>query len=598
MPEFILPELPRLVTQVPEENGDWIYEMKYDGYRIQAHLKDGIGKLFTRSGLNWARIFPHILDEVENLNCKNAIFDGEIVALDQEGRSDFQKLQNSIKLKSDKDLRYCIFDLLYLNGKDLRSLPLFERKEILQKLLRSAPKNIIFSEHIPDRGQDFFKLACQMKLEGIIAKLSSAPYTSGRNDFWLKIKCQTRQEFVIGGWTEAKGGRNGFGSLLLGLYQKGKLRYVGRVGTGFNSASLKEIKELLKKIPTYKSPFDLNSPKERYLHWVRPQKVAEVSFGNWTDDKILRTPVFVGLRKDKLAKEIHMETATKLKEISSPDKILYKKEKITKKEVADFYQKIGKIMLPYLQDRPLSLVRCPSGSEGSCFFQKHISDHAPSSFHTVVIDKEKYFSINSLQALQELVQLNAFELHVWNSHDDKLENPDQFVMDLDPGPGVPWSEVISAAFELKEMLDDLKLKSFVKLTGGKGIHIHVPIAPSYSWDEVKSFSQVLALELVHRNPKKYVATMSKKLRQKKIFVDYLRNGRGATAVVPYSLRARETSAIALPLEWSELRRVKDPKAFTMKKALAKILSRKKDPWTGYLKLRQKISILDNNAKAA
>ena len=292
------------------------------------------------------------------------------------------------------------------------------------------------------------------------------------------------------------------------------------------------------------------------------------------------------------------------KEISSPDKIIFKKEKITKKDVSEFYQTIAKEMLPYLKDRPLSLVRCPNGSEGTCFFQKHFTGTIPDSFHTFPVKEEKgqgiYVSIDSAAGLQEFVQLNAFEIHAWNCDKDDYMHPNQIVMDFDPGPDVPWKDVVDAAFELKEMLEDLDLESFVKLTGGKGIHVHIPIAPLYDWDQVKSFTQGLALELVSRNPSRYIANMSKKLRKNKIFVDYLRNGYGATAVVAYSLRAKPLSAIALPLEWTELRRVKSPQEFTMNKALKKIKSRKRDPWEGMLKLRQKIAILQplKKAKAA
>jgi len=302
--------------------------------------------------------------------------------------------------------------------------------------------------------------------------------------------------------------------------------------------------------------------------------------------------------KKTTSKKRHLST---VREISSPEKILYKKEKITKQQVSDFYMSIAKDMLPYLEDRPLSLVRCPNGSEGTCFFQKHFTGSVPESFHTFPVKEDKgqgiYLSIDSAAGLQELVQLNAFEIHAWNCHKDNYLRPDQIVMDFDPGPGVPWSEVVDAAFELKEMLEDLDLKSFVKLTGGKGIHVHIPVAPLYDWDQIKSFSQSLALELVSRNPSKYTSNMSKNLRKKKIFVDYLRNGYGATAIVPYSLRARPTSAIALPLEWKELRRVKSPGEFTMDKALKKIKTRKNDPWAGMLKLKQKISILNPVDKA-
>lgn len=566
--------------------------MKYDGYRMQGHLQHNIAKLYTRSGLDWSNSFPFIMEAVGKINAHDAIFDGEIVALDSEGHSNFQKLQNSLTNKQDKDLRYYIFDILYLNGKDLRSLPLLERKEILQKTLKGSPENIIYSEHITENGKDFYNLSCEHHLEGIVSKIADSPYRSGRNDLWAKTKCTSRQEFVIGGFTEAQGGRVGFGALLLGIYENDQLKYAGRVGTGFNHASLRELKKILTSLKQKTSPFDINSPKERGVQWVKPIKVAEVSFANWTNEGILRTPVFMGLRADKPAKEILME---KVRDVSSPDKILFKKEKITKKEVADYYQAIAKVMLPYMADRPLSLVRCPEGSEGTCFYQKHVSGKVPESFTTFPLMEGSgegvYVAIDSAQGLREMVQLNAFELHAWNCHYQTAMRPDQIVMDFDPGPGVPWKEVVSAAFELKEMLEDLNLVSFVKLTGGKGIHVHIPVAPLYDWDQIKSFAQTLALQMVTMRPDKYVANMSKKQRHGKIFVDYLRNGYGATAVVPYSLRAKPLSAVALPLEWSELKRLKGPQEYTMKKALKKIKARKADPWKGMLKLAQKIEIL-------
>jgi bifunctional non-homologous end joining protein LigD len=313
----------------------------------------------------------------------------------------------------------------------------------------------------------------------------------------------------------------------------------------------------------------------------------------------------MGLRQDKPARQIIQEkpkTSSKtslkakpIKEISSPDKILFKKEKITKLEVAQYYEAIAKHMLPYMADRPLSLNRCPEGSEKPCFFQKHISGNPSPSFHTFPIMEDKgegiYFSVDSAQGLKDLVQINAFELHAWNAHYQNVMRPDQIVMDFDPDPALPWKEVVDAAFELKEMLEDLGLQSFVKFTGGKGLHVHVPIAPLYDWEQIKSFSHSLALELVSRNPKKYVSKMAKNLRKGKIFVDYLRNGFGSTAVVPYSLRARPLSTVALPVDWKELRKIKGPQELTMEKVLKKLKLRKTDPWKGMLKLKQKIAIL-------
>jgi bifunctional non-homologous end joining protein LigD len=613
-PGFIEPQLPRLVSTPPAQEEGWIHEMKYDGYRMQTHIKSGIAELYTRRGLNWSNSFPFLLSSLGKFPVENAILDGEVVALDEKGKTDFQKLQGSLKAKNDRSLRYYVFDILYLDGRDLKDLPLLERKEMLQELMENVPDNIIFSEHFMENSADFFRTACDLKLEGMISKQVDSSYSSGRNDLWTKTKCTARQEFVIGGWTEPKGGRAGIGALLLGVYEGNDLSFVGKVGTGFSHSSLKDIKKSLSKLEIAESPFDKKSPKGKDIHWVEPEKVCEISFSEWTKDGHLRTPVFQGMRGDKPAEEIHKEKPKKKVSkkksstkagpvnISSPDKILFKQEKITKQEVAEFYQAISKHMLPYLEDRPLSLVRCPHGSEGKCFFQKHISGNIPESFHPFPVKEEKgegiYLSIDSSEGLLELVQLNAFEIHAWNCDKDDYMRPNQIVMDFDPGPGIEWEVVIEAAFELKGILEDLGLKSFVKLTGGKGLHVHIPVTPIYDWDQIKSFSQSLALELVSRKPNLYTANMSKKLRQNKIFVDYLRNGYGATAIVPYSLRAKPTSAIAMPVDWKELRRIKGPQEFTIDKALKKIKARKSDPWKEMLKLKQKIEILKPVKKAA
>jgi bifunctional non-homologous end joining protein LigD len=588
--DFVAPELPRLVSEVPTGK-DWIHEMKYDGYRMQAHVQNGLVQFYTRNGLDWSQSFPFILDSLGRLDVDDVILDGEVVALDEDGRSHFQRLQNSLKSHDDKNLRYYVFDLLFLNGEDWRERTLIERKEKLEEVLKGAHKELIYSQHLLEKGEEFFKMSCEHHLEGIVSKQASSTYASGRHDEWVKTKCGHRQEFVIGGWTEPQGTRPGLGSLLLGVFEKNKFRYVGRVGTGFNSATLRTLVRNLIRIERDESPFDLKSPKGKDLHWVNPKLICEVSFSQWTDDKVLRTPVFMGMREDKKPEVIHMEKA---KKISSPDKILFKDEKLTKQDIADYYQKVAPKMLPYVKGRPLSLVRCPHGGEEKCFFQKHISGSIPESFHPLQITEEKgegtYITIDSPPGLKELVQLNAFEIHTWNSHEDYL-SPDQIVMDFDPGPGMTWKQVVAGAFELKEILEDLDLKSFVKLTGGKGVHVHIPLAPLYDWGQVKTFSQTIAQEMVSRHPELYVATMSKKLRKNKIFIDYLRNGYGATAVAPYSLRARAHSSVALPIDWSELKKIKSPDEFTLPRALRKIQARKKDPWEGMMKLKQKIKIL-------
>lgn len=498
-------------------------------------------------------------------------------------------------MRRDKGLRYYLFDLLFLNGEDLREQSLLERKNKLRDLLQKTSKHLFYSEHLSTRGEDFYALSCQHNLEGVVSKMSSSSYRSGRSDVWKKTKCGHRQEFVVGGFTKAKGARNNFGALLLGVYDDGKLRYAGKVGTGFTQADLREMKKLLKPLVQPETPFEIHSPAKRSLHWVEPIKVVEVSFAQWTDEGLLRAPVFQGLREDKPAREIGMEKANSSSVLSSPDKVLFKEEGITKKLIADYYRKVAKFMLPQIKDRPLSLVRCPSGTEKKCFYQKHMTGTMPDSLVTFPVEEDKgtgiYFSIHNAQGLLDLVQLNAFEVHAWNCHYQKLLRPDQIVMDLDPGPGVVWKDVVKGAFELKKLLEKLGLKSFAKVTGGKGIHVHVPIAPIYDWDQVKTFSQTIALQLVSTHPEMFVANMSKKVRKGKIFLDYLRNGYGATAVVPYSLRAKSTSSVALPLEWSELRRLRSGGDFTLSKALKKIHSRKKDPWAAMKKLKQKIRIL-------
>lgn len=597
-PGFIPPQFPKLVKDIPtNQDGDWLHEMKFDGYRLQLHLRNGISQCFTRSGLDWSAIYPELMHAVKSLSVENIIIDGELVALDKWGHSNFQKLQNALKFQikqSHVHLYYYAFDVLYLNGKDLRERPLLERKEILKKILTKAKAPLRYSDHFLQHGKQFYQLSCKKKLEGVVSKRTDSTYHSGRNTLWVKTKCTSRQEMVIGGYTNPAGSRAGFGALLMGVYSNGKLQYSGKVGTGFNQLSLLQIKEELGKLEQPHSPFAINSPREKNIHWLKPIKVAEISFANWTEDGRLRAPVFQGFREDKKAKEIHMEKAES--KLTSPDKVLFKKEKITKEDIAHFYQEIAEDMLQYVSDRPLSLVRCPSGSDQACFYQKHIHGSTPEVFHTVPI-KEKngegiYLTIDSKEGLNELVQMNAFELHEWNCHRETVMHPDQIVMDFDPGPGVPWKAVISAALELKKLLTHLKLKSFVKLTGSKGIHVHVPIAPLYTWDQVKDFAQALAKQMVDQNPKLYTANMAKDKRRGKIFIDYLRNGFGQTSVVPYSLRARSMSSVALPIDWKQLPEIKSSDQFSLKKTLKELKRRKIDPWKGMNQLKQKITVLE------
>jgi bifunctional non-homologous end joining protein LigD len=559
----------------------------------------------TRNGNDWTAQFKGLVKSFENLAIESAIFDGEAVALDKDGKSNFGKLQEALSMDENVKIKFSIFDLLYLNGEDLRALSLKKRKEILKKNL--LPKNtvIFFSEDININGKEFFKISCEYGLEGIVSKDSAAPYQSGRSGIWRKSKCTKRQEFVIGGFTEGKGNREEeFGALLLGVHEKhgkiSKFRYVGKVGTGFDSKLISTIKKKLIRLSQKKSSFDVKSPTERSIHWIRPKLVAEIKFANWTENLTLRNPVFLGFRTDKDQSEIIMEKETHLKtdiELTHPDKILFKTEKITKKKIADYYQQVSSLMLPYITDRPLSLVRCPEGGDGKCFYQKHpglgnSSTHLHSFNVEEKFDTGLYLSLDSALGLRQLVQMNAFEIHTWNCHYQQLLHPDQIIIDFDPAPDVSFKAVKEACLAMKKNLKILKLESFIKVTGGKGVHIHIPIEPHYSWEEVKAFSKALAEEMVSINPDLYIATMSKIKREGKIFIDYLRNSYGATAVAPYAIRAKAVSSVALPIEWSELANIKSADQFTIKKALLKIKNRKSDPWKKFFNTKQRIKLLD------
>lgn len=593
-PDFFPPQLAQL-TNRPPEGDDWIHEIKFDGYRTQSQIKAGKVRMLTRGGKNWTEKYAPLASVLKKLKAKSAVLDGEIVYLDEKGRSDFQKLQSALKEDRAKHLVYYVFDLLYLDGKDLTSLPLIARKERLGKLIKSLGSDQVrMSDHFRGVGPRLFKECCSRGLEGIVSKRVDTPYASGRHSDWMKIKCLQRQEFVIGGFTDPQGARSGFGSLLLGVYENGKLRYSGRCGTGFNAKLLGTIFAKLKKLEIEKSPFELKSPRGRGLHWVKPQLVCEAAFAEWTDEGVLRAPVFQGLRSDKPPEEISIEKSVNLPKISHPDKIVFAKEKITKQQVVDYYQAVSQWLLPHIADRPLALVRCPQGSTKPSFYSKHFADKLPESIIPVPqADKSDlpFVAVDSLEGLMTLVQRGTVEIHPWGCHRQSIEFPDQVVMDFDPGPRVSFEQVKDGALELREMLRKIGIESFVKTTGGKGLHVQFPCEPLYSWDQIKEFARTLALEFVSRHPDLYTANMSKRVRTKKIFLDYLRNGRGSTAIAPYALRARALSAVAMPLEWSQLKGLKSANEFTLKKALLYLGRRRKDPWDGYLDLKQKISIL-------
>ena len=596
LPEFIEPQLAQL-SQRPPQGADWVHEIKFDGYRSFAYLQNRKVEIKTRTGLDWTEKYPLIAKELRRLKVKNAVIDGEVVFKKQDLLGGFQDLQIALKEKQSKDLVYYAFDLLFLNGHDLREAPLLERKRVLKGLIDGLKsERILFSDDWQTSGKNLLQASCQMHLEGIISKKINAPYVSGRRDSWMKSKCTLAQEFVIGGYTDPQGERKGFGALLLGAYEHdGRLRYVGKVGTGFNAQLLHELNARMKKLTVENSPFEIKSPRGTSAHWVRPALVANIDFTEKTKDGLLRHPSFQGLREDKPAREVIVEKskgpikkpADGRVKFTHPDRVLFPDSGITKTDIADYYSSIQKWMLPHLLNRPLAALRCPDGIGKSCFYQKHLD----LSTEKGVASGSDFFYVKNFRGLTELVQIGILEVHARGCHVNKIDKPDLIVLDLDPDASVAFRKTREAAFELREILWQLNLESFVKVTGGKGLHIHVPIKPIYNWDMIGNFAKTIALKLVKEKPKLYTAQMSKSKRAGKIFLDYLRNREGATAIVPYSVRASAGAPVALPITWKELEKIDRADIFHLKDA-AKLIRAKKDPWSSYFDKQQAIAILD------
>ena len=611
MPSFIEPELATLGSR-PPSGGEWIHEIKFDGYRILARIDHGSVRLYSRNGHEWTDRFPSIVASLKRLHVRQAWIDGEIVILDAEGKSDFQALQNVLSGGSSAKPVYYAFDLLYADGRDIRSAPLLSRKTALAVLVgKNAAGSVRFTDHIDGQGDKFFREACRLALEGIVSKRRDAPYRSGRNPHWMKVKCVDEQEFVVAGFTAPKGTRANFGALLLGVHgARHELKYCGRVGTGFTETSLAEIRKRLKPLETLTCPFSVVPPESKGVRWVEPRLVAEVSFTGWTKDGVLRHPSFHGLREDKAAFAVTREKPQAPRRqtapprsgetvagvrLTHPDRLLYPELGLTKRELARFYERIGDRILPYIAGRPLAIVRCPegvkTGPRPECFFQKHVDKSFPAAIKSVPIEEKgetsPYIYIENLAGLVSLVQLGALELHPWGSRIDSIEQPDCLIFDLDPADDAPWDNVVIAAGELRDLLLQLKLASFLKTTGGKGLHVVVPLQPDAVWDQAKEFSRQVALTLVGEHPKLYTAKLSKSARSGKVFIDYLRNGRGATAVAPYSTRAKPGAPVAMPIDWKELGPKLRPDRYNVTN-LARHLT-EADPWSRYAQVRQSIS---------
>jgi len=606
-PSRINPTLATLVDQAPTGN-TWLHELKFDGYRLICFSKKNSIKLLTRNHQDWTHKINSIVMALEKLKLGNTILDGELVALDEKGNIDFQTLQNTLHTNSLAPLYYYVFDIIYYDGFDLTSVPLLERKKLLSALLKSSTSDVIhYSDHTIGNGPLVFKNACKHNLEGIVSKEISSTYSQNRSQQWLKVKCNKRQEFVIGGYTAPQGTREYFGSLLLGFYATNKkFVYCGHVGTGFTQKSLAAVHKLLQKNQTSKMPFSSKPPTLKNVTWVKPKILVEVEFSQWTQEGRLRHPSFKGLRKDKSPTEVTLETpqTTKKMQIKSiltdykfshPERVFYPQINVTKQDLANFYLKISRYILPYIINRPLTLVRCPQGLNEACFFQKHSNETLPPGIFTKSIKEKKdhapYLYIKDITGLMGLVQIGALEIHTWGCQINTVENPDMMVFDLDPAENVDWKEVINTAKLLKKQLALVNLQSFVKTSGGKGLHVVVPLDSSASWDKVVTFAHAFTELIVSQHPTKYLSTMSKTKRSGKIFIDYLRNNRGATTVAPYSTRAKNNAPISTPLSWQELTVRIKPDSYTIENLLGRLAKLQKDPWQDFYTIKQRLPTL-------
>jgi bifunctional non-homologous end joining protein LigD len=607
LPKFRPPQLATLVDGAPDGE-DWLHELKYDGYRTLIAANGTDVRCYTRSGQDWTPKFRPIAEAFQAMDMAGTLIDGEMVSFTPEGRTDFSTLQKT--LKEGGKLDFFAFDLLIEGGEDITKRPLLERKNRLQTLLDDLPKGSVihYSTHVRGNGAEVFSKVCKAGQEGIVSKKVSAAYRGERGKTWLKVKCGRNQEFVIGGWTPSDK-RRGFRSLLVGAWEDGELVYKGRVGTGFNDRYLQELSDRFEKLARKDSPFKEVPREVRRSRWVEPKLVAEVAFAEFTSDGILRHPSFRGLREDKKAREVREEKPKPLEKfiagdagndtervgvrITSPEKVLYPGPGITKGDLIDYYEVVADLMLPHLGSRPLSLVRCPQGYGHHCFFQKHDTGGFPGELRHVMIaesdgNKEQYFYVDDLKGIVAGVQMGTLEFHIWGSRVDQIEKPDRIVLDLDPDVGLGFEDVRRAAFDLRDRLADLGLKTFPMLSGGKGFHLVAPLSRRAEWPQVKAFCHAFAVKLGGEAPDRYVANMSKAKRKGRIFVDYLRNERGSTAIAPYSTRTRDNAPVAAPITWKEAEKVSAANIFTVS-SMPERVKKIGDPWRGYFEVKQSIT---------
>lgn len=637
LPAQLKPELATLVDSAPE--GQWSYEIKFDGYRILARIDHDQVQLFTRNGHDWTHKLPQQAQALTELGLESAWLDGEVVVTNEQGVPDFQALQNAFEAGRSASIMYYLFDMPYLNGVDLREVPVEERRAALSTVLGGHEQPLLrFSEAFDETADALLNSACQMQMEGLIGKRLGSPYVSRRSSDWIKLKCKHRQEFVVVGFTDPKGARSAFGALLLGLHDhdSGELRYAGKVGTGFNETTLKSILAQLKPLQVKKAAV-VNPPsgfEAKGVHWLKPNLLAEVAFAEMTKDGSVRHAVFHGLRNDKPARSITEERAKPVKtsakatpskktasskktaeskkatepkkvepapsqlglasgkvRITHPDRVIDAVSGTTKMQLAEYYASVAEWILPQLKDRPVALVRAPDGIAGELFFQKNAERLAIPGITTLDKDVtgQPVMLINNAEALIGAVQMSTVELHTWNATTVDLDKPDRFVLDLDPDPALPWKSMVEATALTLTVLDELGLKAFLKTSGGKGIHLVVPLTRKHGWDEVKDFSHAIVSHMAKLLPERFSAVSGPKNRVGRIFIDYLRNGLGATTICAYAARTREGLPVSVPLFREEVAEIKGGNQWNISNVHERLNEVGDEPWADLKKTRQSIT---------
>lgn len=617
LPPKLQPQLATLATAVPP--GEWIVENKFDGYRMLARIADRRVQLLTRNGLDWTGKLKSLAEAVGKMGIEQAWLDGEIVVLNERGVPDFNRLQNAIDNARSVDIVYFVFDVPFLGSQDLRQVPLASRRMVLEKLLAAAPasERVRFSQAFDARPQDLLRAACEMGLEGVMLKRRDAPYASRRTDTWLKLKCQLRQEFVVIGFTGRSGGSSEVGGLLLGYHEEGTLRYAGSVGTGWDAATGRDLMARLVKLEVDRPPVDAATVKpgrwsKRAVgteRWAKPEMVVEVAFSEWTPDGHVRHPTFRGVRADKTPRAIVREAAAasvgpppvpasagngrvRSVKVTNPDRVIDPSSGLKKVDLVRYYESVAEWMLPHLAGRPVSLVRAPQGISGELFFQKHPETRMPG---LTELDAALWpghaplLAVDSVDALVAAAQMNVVEFHTWNSTVRHVDKPDRIIFDLDPGEGVPWSHVQEGAQLMRALLSGLGLQSWLKTSGGKGLHVVVPIAPRLDYETVKDFSQAAVQHMARTIPQRFVSKSGSTNRVGRIFIDYLRNGHAQTTAAAFSARARPGVGVSMPIAWEQLARIKSGSHWTVATAREYLSFQAGDPWGDYWKTRQSLA---------